>query len=234
MRNTLIVAILFILSLPGQAQDTPLRYLALGDSYTIGESVSPSERWPVQLVDSLRSRGLKVHKPDIIATTGWTTLDLKRAILDTELQSDYDLVSLLIGVNDQYQGKEINKYPDRFRYLLEKAISLAGGNPRRVVVLSIPDYGVTPFGRKKNPGRITEELQDYNNINAAISDSLGAHYVNITPISKEAATDSSLLAPDGLHPSAEMYSLWTEKTVAEIFNMLKNTLKDTDEPGQGN
>ena len=224
--NSLFIIILvfskFALHSPSvSAQDNVYSFLALGDSYTIGESVAVDERWPVQLVRFLRAEGIDIKDPQIIAKTGWTTEELREAITGSELNPPYDLVSLLIGVNDQYRGYDIDHYPNNFRYLLEKALSLAGDDPDNVIVLSIPDYGVTPFAREKNPSKIARELEAYNAINKSISDSLGVHYVNITPISLEAANDSSLLAPDELHPSGKMYRLWTEKVVDQILPVLK-------------
>lgn len=204
-----------------QGSESTLSYLALGDSYTIGESVDETERWPVQLAETLKQEGIPIEEPRIIAQTGWTTEELKDAIAGSELNPPYDLVSLLIGVNDQYRGYDIDHYPKNFRYLLQKAISLAGEDPSKVVVLSIPDYGVTPFAKGKNTGKIARELDAYNAINKSISDSLGVHYVNITPISKGAANDGSLLAGDQLHPSGKMYRLWTEKVVQLLSPHLK-------------
>lgn len=203
------------------AQDSDKSFLALGDSYTIGESVPEPERWPVQLVEALREEGISMGDPKIIATTGWTTEELGEAIAESELRPPYDLVSLLIGVNDQYRGYDIDNYPKNFRYLLEKAIALAGDTPAKVVVLSIPDYSVTPFAREKNPSKIARELENYNSINKSISDSLGVYYVDITPISRDAESDTTLLAPDGLHPSGKMYRLWAEQTLQKILPHIK-------------
>ena len=217
--------LIFIFLLAGcqmlQAQDTTLSYLALGDSYTIGESVEVSERWPVQLVNELREHGLAVEDPEIIAKTGWTTDELKEAIADTNLNPPYDLVTLLIGVNDQYRGYDINNYPGKFLFLLKKSISLAGNNPNRVVVLSIPDYGVTPFASEKNTPKISREIKEYNSISKSISDSLGVSYVNITPISIKAENDSTLLAKDQLHPSGKMYGEWVKRALPEILLLLQ-------------
>jgi len=205
----------------GQDNTRAFSFLALGDSYTIGESVAERERWPVQLVGVLREEGIDIKDPQIIAKTGWTTEELREAIAANELHPPYDLVSLLIGVNDQYRGYDIDNYPKNFRYLLEKAIDLAGDTPAKVVVLSIPDYSITPFAREKNPSKIARELENYNSINKSISDSLGVHYVDITPISRDAETDTTLLAPDGLHPSGKMYRLWAEQTLQKILPHLK-------------
>lgn len=221
MKKFLIFIFLLFASFSLQAQDSTLSYLALGDSYTIGESVSTAERWPVQLAGELRQRGLTIKDPTIIAKTGWTTDELKNAIAEAELDPPYDLVTLLIGVNDQYRGYDINDYPDKFLYLLDRSISLAGNNPDKVVVLSIPDYGVTPFASEKNPPKISREIEAYNTISKKISDSLGVAYVDITPISRNAEQDSTLLAEDGLHPSGKMYSQWIEEALPLVLPILK-------------
>lgn len=204
-----------------QAQDATLSFLALGDSYTIGESVEISERWPMQLAQALRENGVEIENPKIIAKTGWTTDELKEAIADADLNPPYDLVTLLIGVNDQYREYDIQNYPGKFLYLLKKSISLAGDKPGHVMVLSIPDYGVTPFAREKNPAKISKEIDRYNAINKSISDSLGVPYIDITPISKEAKRDSTLLADDRLHPSGKMYGQWINKVLPEILPQLQ-------------
>ncbi|NGP76019.1 SGNH/GDSL hydrolase family protein [Balneolaceae bacterium YR4-1] len=221
MKKFLIFIFLLFASFSLQAQDSTLSYLALGDSYTIGESVSTAERWPVQLAQELRQQGLTIKDPTIIAKTGWTTDELKNAIAESELDPPYDLVTLLIGVNDQYRGYDINDYPDKFLYLLDRSISLAGNNPDNVLVLSIPDYGVTPFASEKNPPKISREIEAYNAISKKISDSLGVAYVDITPISRNAEQDSTLLAEDGLHPSGKMYSQWIEETLPLVLPILK-------------
>lgn len=205
-----------------QAQDTPFSYLALGDSYTIGEKVAESQRWPVQLAESLRDSGISMGDPHIIAKTGWTTLELREAIAQADLTPPYDLVSLLIGVNDQYDGLNFKKYPDRFRDLVKQAIQLAGGNTNRVLVVSIPDYSVTPFGQEKNPAKISRELKKYNAINKSIAKSYKVHYVNITPGSQKAARDSTLIADDGLHPSGKMYHKWVDQIMPELLPEIKS------------
>lgn len=198
-----------------------LSYLALGDSYTIGERVEKNHRWPVQLSHALQDSGIAIAEPEIIAETGWTTLELKEAIQQADLNPPYDLVSLLIGVNDQYDGLDFSKYPPRFRFLLEKAIALAGGKKDHVFVVSIPDYSATPFGQKKNPNRIKKQLDRYNATNRSIAEKMGVHYVNITPGSREAARDLSLVAPDGLHPSGKMYARWVEQIIPVILPEIK-------------
>jgi len=187
--------------------------LALGDSYTIGESVAAGERWPVQLAASLRAGGQPVAEPRIVARTGWTTDELAQAIAAAKPASDHDLVTLLIGVNDQYRGRPIPDYPERFRALLRQAIGFAGGRPGRVLVLSIPDWGATPYATGRDRAKIAAEIDAYNALNRAATEAAGARYVDVTPVSREAATDAGLLAPDGLHPSGAMYARWVELAV---------------------
>jgi lysophospholipase L1-like esterase len=184
-----------------------IKYLALGDSYTIGQSVEINERFPVQLIDSLRRRGYKCENTQIIARTGWRTDDLMTAINTQNITDTFDLVSLLIGVNNQYQGKPISVYRTEFRQLLERAIAFAGGDVDKVFVLSIPDYSVTPFG-SSNAQQISSEIDAFNAVNLEITDSLKVQYFDITPISRMAANDPALLANDQLHPSGKMYRLW--------------------------
>jgi len=191
--------------------ESSLRFLALGDSYTIGESVSESERWPVQLKDSLSKKGISVNDPKIIATTGWRTDQLKEAMTSLE-DYDYDMVSLLIGVNNQYQGRSVESYTPEFEELLNLAIERAGGDKDKVFVVSIPDYGYTPFG-KESQEKISRELNEYNAVNLQITRNKSVRYFDITPISKNGIDDPALVASDGLHPSGKQYSLW----VAEIM-----------------
>lgn len=190
-----------------------MRYLALGDSYTVGERVDPGERWPAQLTTRLRERGFTFDDPLIIATTGWTTGDLSRALVQTGPLGPFDLVTLLIGVSDQYRGRTEDEYRRQFRTLLQRAITYAGEDATRVVVLSIPDWSVTPFAsalgaEQSSLERITVAIDRLNAINQAEAERLGAYYIYVTPISREAAFDRSLLAADGLHPSGKMYARW--------------------------
>ena len=187
-----------------------MQFLALGDSYTIGESVAPEERWPVQLGALLRAEGLDVGDPTLIATTEWTTDELSAAIDRANPQGAFNLVSLLIGVNNQYRGRGQDEYREQFAALLQRAIGFAGGNPARVLVLSIPDWGVTPFAARleRDPAAVAADIDAFNAINRAETERPGAHYVDVTPFSREAAHDPSLLADDGLHPSGRMYAEW--------------------------
>jgi len=195
---------------PIQKIDRQDTILALGDSYTIGQSVAVEARWPNQLVQQLRNKKWMVADPKIIARTGWTTLNLRQAIEATPLAPPYELVTLLIGVNDQFQGRGLENYRSGFCYLLNKSIELAGGNPQRVVVLSIPDYSVTPFGKEFNPEKIRAEIDQFNALNFELSKQANVHYVDITPISRRAEDEPDLLAVDQLHPSGKMYAEWVK------------------------
>jgi lysophospholipase L1-like esterase len=187
-----------------------IKFLALGDSYTIGEAVDESQRWPVQLVNHLRKKGFKADEPRIIATTGWRTDDLKNAILKENPPKNYNLVSLLIGVNNQYQGRSAEAYAAEFQELLKMAIDFAGGDTSSVFVVSIPDYGFTPFGKEKKED-ITMAIDEFNSVNKKITRALGVKYFNITDISRKGFEDPDLVASDGLHPSGKMYRLWVER-----------------------
>ncbi len=190
-----------------------MRYLALGDSYTIGESVSPAERWPVLLTALLRKEGLALDEPQIIATTGWTTDELWAGMDRAAPQGPFGLVSLLIGVNNQYRGRELAEYEAQFQSLLERAIKLAGGQVRRVLVLSIPDWGVTPFAAGHDRGAIGRAIDQFNAANASAARQAGARYIDVTPISRQAAADAALIAGDGLHPSGRMYAEWARQAL---------------------
>jgi len=187
--------------------DTTKTYLALGDSYTIGQSVAESERFPAQTVALIRQQGIKLADPVYIATTGWTTEDLQSAIASRN-PATANVVSLLIGVNDQYRGLDTGGYALRFRQLLDKALSLANGKRSNVFVLSIPDYSVTPFVSADQKPRVSMQIDWFNAINQRITSSYGISYTDITPSTREAATNSTLIASDGLHPSGLEYSKW--------------------------
>ncbi len=194
----------------GGTQGAEIKFLALGDSYTIGESVAENERWPNQLANKLG-----ISKPLIIATTGWRTDNLENAISIAKLKGEYDLVSLLIGVNNQYQGKPIDEYSLEFEMLLNTSIRLAKGKKENVFVVSIPDYGFTPFGLK-NKDQISLEIDQFNEIAKKICYKVQVKYINITDISREGLSDPSLVAPDGLHPSGKMYSLWAKRIAKAV------------------
>jgi lysophospholipase L1-like esterase len=185
------------------------RFLALGDSYTIGEGVSPPEQWPVQLVGALRARGTDLADPTILARTGWTTDELAAALDRASPQGPYALVSLLIGVNNQYRGRDVAEYRVQFTALLDRAVGLAGGRPGRVLVLSIPDWGVTPHGAGRR-AEVAAAIDRFNAVARVETLRVGARYVEITEESRRAGEDPSLLAGDGLHPSGKMYARWAE------------------------
>lgn len=185
-----------------------MRFLALGDSYTIGEGVDEAERWPVRLAALLRERGLSVADPQIIARTGWTTDELAAAIDEADPRGPYALVSLLIGVNNQYRGRDAEEYRAQFTDLLRRAIGFAGGDARRVVVLSIPDWGVTPFAEGRDRARIAAEIDVYNASAREEAVRAGAHWVDVTPQTRAAGADPAFLVSDGLHPSGRSYAEW--------------------------
>ncbi|GIW13428.1 MAG: lysophospholipase [Tepidiforma sp.] len=190
------------------------RVLALGDSYTIGEAVDPADRWPVQLVARLRADGIAIDEPVIIARTGWTTAELAAAIDAAPPAGTFHLVSLLIGVNDQYRGLPCNgAYRARLDGLLHRARAFAAGDPSRLLVLSIPDWGVTPFAAGRDRAAVSAAIDAFNAVNRAAAEAAGAAWVDVTQVSRTAAADPSLLASDGLHPSAAMYARWVERVL---------------------
>jgi len=202
------------------ANDT-LNYLALGDSYTIGESVPQSQSYPYQLADALNAQSFRMQPPKIIAVTGWTTDDLISAISQSGItDKKFSFVTLLIGVNDQYQQLSQENYKIKFARVLNTAITFAGGDASRVFVLSIPDWGVTPFAAGQD-NVIGPQIDRFNAINKSISTAVGVNYLDITAISRQAATDTSLIASDGLHPSGKMYMLWVNLLEPMIADKLK-------------
>ena len=194
----------------------PVRYLALGDSYTMGEGVSEKERWPNQLADRLREKGHLVDVT-IVAHSGWTTFELGEGIRAARPQGAYDLVSLLIGTNNQHRGRDIENYRIQFQVLLDQAIVFANGNPSSVLVLSIPDWSVTPFAMGMDRAQISAEIDEYNAINRALSEQAGVRYVDITSASRRASDNPSLLVADGLHPSGVLYATWVELILPEAI-----------------
>lgn len=201
--------------------ESEVRFLALGDSYTIGESVAEAERWPVQLADLLREAGVSIAQPEIIARTGWTTDELATAIAAADPQGPYELVSLLIGVNNQYRGREVGEYADQFSGLLDQAVAFAGDDPSRVIVVSIPDWSVTPFGVQSGRTTIGAEIDAFNAAAKEISEARGVAFIDITPHSRTAADDPTLIAGDGLHPSGVMYSEWARRAFESACAALK-------------
>ena len=199
------------LNIPPLIPDTEKTYLALGDSYTIGQSVSEMERFPNQTVQLLlKNNNIKISDPEIIAVSGWTTTNLINELNANSLQNNYSVVSLLIGVNNQYRAGSIEDYKTEFTLLVNRSIQYAGNNKNHVFVLSIPDYSVTPFVSGFDTGRIASEIDTFNEINKNISSKLGVNYLDITPISREALNDPDLIAGDGLHPSGKQYKIWDE------------------------
>jgi len=200
------------------------RFLALGDSYTIGEGVAASARWPALLAAALRRQVVPVEEPRVIARTGWTTDELLAAIdaADPPIDDDYDLVTLLVGVNDQYRGRGVESFRAGFDRLLERAVTFAG-KPARVVGVSIPDWSVTPFASSDPRGAsaIAREIDVFNSVGRALAESAGAAFVDITPISRRAANNRELLAADALHPSAAMYALWVPAILPPAVNALR-------------
>ena len=195
---------------------TATTYLALGDSYTIGESVANDLNYPNQLYKKLVADDIAIELPTVIAQTGWTTGELAAAIKQVNPDSNYCLVSLSIGVNNQFRGYNQAAYVENFEKLLQQAITFAGGDNERVFVLSIPDYGFTPFGQRRNQEKISRELDEYNDINRMIATQYEVKYFDITTISREGLDRPMLIANDGLHPSAEQYEEWVELFYKEI------------------
>ena len=196
-----------------------MRILSLGDSYTIGEGVAESDRWPVQLADRLREHGIPCDDPFIIARTGWTTDELDAAIMQAAPAGPFDLVTLLIGVNNQYRGRGAEEYREQFRGMLDRAIRLAGDRPGHLLVLSIPDWGVTPFAEGWDRDRISAEIDTFNAINRSETLAAGALYVDITPSTRD-SNAPDLLAEDGLHPSARMYARWVDLALPVVIQLL--------------
>ncbi len=236
MKNLFLLSLFFLL-LGCKAEEAPkpstppvvdppaeaagIRYLALGDSYTIGESVPYAKRYPVQLAQALQEKGLKIDETKIIAQTGWTTSELKNGIDQANISNNtYDLVSLLIGVNNQYRGRSLEEYKQEFTALLLQAVTFAGGNKEQVFVLSIPDWGYTPFGQDRQE-TVSAEIDQFNAVNRHITDSVGITYFDITPISRMGLEDPELVASDGLHPSGKMYSQWVTLMVDEVYEKAK-------------
>ncbi len=202
-------------------QTKSYRYLALGDSYTIGESVALNKNFPNQTVALLRKEKISIEDPAIIAKTGWTTDELQEMLNRTRLQVPFDFITLLIGVNNQYRGRSADEYAVQFTQMLQQAIGFAGEKPNHVIVLSIPDWGVTPFAEGRDRAKIAREIDAFNAINEKISNQYKVHYINITAFTKEAATDKTLVTKDGLHPSVKDYGRWAEKVKEVMMKELK-------------
>lgn len=228
MNNKLIFLLLinffFILGCKSEEMEKPLpgsfSYLALGDSYTIGQGVPAQDRYPVQLRDRIEKSGMRSDTLVIIARTGWTTDELSAGIDNTDIEPSYDLVTLLIGVNNQYRGRPLENYREEFVELLNRAINFAGNDRGRVVVLSIPDWGVTPFASGRDREKIAQEIDAFNNVNRQESEYAGVAWLDVTEISRLATDRPELLAPDGLHPSGIMYRMWVEELYPIVWNIL--------------
>lgn len=206
---------------PADRQQAEVRYLALGDSYTIGEGVGENLRYPVQIADSLEKLGFRVDVPEIIAATGWTTGELKAGIARALPEGSYQLVSLLIGVNNQYRGMDTVIYRKEFAELLDQAIAFAGNREESVLVLSIPDWGVMPFAANRDRDKIADEIDLYNRIGKEITLNRSVAWIDVTGISRRAANDPSLVASDGLHPSGRMYGLWVNAAMPSILEIVQ-------------
>jgi lysophospholipase L1-like esterase len=205
---------------PTTTEPGPSRLLALGDSYTIGEGVLEAQRWPEQLAARLRDEGRVEVSVEIVARTGWTTSDLDAGIDTADPEGPYDLVTLLIGVNNQFRGLDLEAYRGEFDGLLQRAIGLAGDDPARVLVVSIPDWGATPFGSTRSPERIGGEIDAFNMAAREVADSVGVAWVDVTDISRD--DDPGLVAFDGLHPSGTQYALWVDRMLPAVRHALES------------
>jgi len=200
---------------------TTYTYLALGDSYTIGESVPEADQWGVQLAALLRNEGVNVSNPTTIARTGWTTSELAEAITAANLTHAFDLVSLLIGVNNQYRGQSIETYRSEFKELLQTSVRLAKGNPAHVIVLSIPDWGVTPFAQGRDRQRIAAEIDAFNAVAEEEAQKTGVTFINITPLTRKYGNNAVYLASDGLHYAGKMHREWALLALPKAQKILK-------------
>ena len=201
-----------------QTNNESQSYLALGDSYTIGESVPENQRWPSQLTKLLSEKNIHISLPRIIAKTGWTAKELKTEINNSKLDYPYDWVSLLIGVNNQYQGKSLKEFKEHFEILLSDAITFAGDNKEQVFVVSIPDWGVMPFSKNLDKEKIAKEIDDFNQVIYEVCVFKGVHFVDITPISRSANNRKDFIAKDSLHPSGVQYTAWVQKIIPLFQN----------------
>ena len=195
-------------------------YLALGDSYTIGEQVEAKDNFPNQVVALLKEKKIIFQPVKIIAQTGWTTDKLQSAIKKTNVQRHYDFVTLLIGVNNQYRGRKVVDYIPDFESLLKQAIRFAGNDTNHVIVLSIPDWGATPFAEGRDRIQIAKDIDEFNAANELIAAKYKVQYINITKSTREATKDASLLTTDSLHPSGKEYAKWAKEVAAFIHEKL--------------
>ena len=199
---------------------TPIRYLALGDSYTIGESVPAENNYPNLIVSALQAAEMKAEDAQIIAKTGWTTDELNVAIQEAAPDTTFHIVSLLIGVNNQFRGRNVEEYAPEFEDLLQQAIRFANGDRSKVFVVSIPDYAYTPFGQQSKPELISKGIDEYNAVNRSITERYQIAYFDITPISREGIEDPTLVATDKLHPSGAQYERWVELILEDIKKII--------------
>ena len=218
-------AVMFLGSCNRAKPDSPQLYLALGDSYTSGQSVDPNDRWPVQLASMLREQKIDLGEPRIIAQTGWTTDELSAGIDDENPRATFQLVSLQIGVNNQFRGRSVEEFRTQFSDLLKRSIGFAGGINGHVFVLSIPDWGVMPFARGRDRSAIGRQIDQFNSVCRKECERQQIAFVDITSISRRAAEDSTLIAQDVLHPSAKMYRLWCEAALPTVRDALKDFLQ---------
>lgn len=207
-------------------QDRPLTYLALGDSYTIGEGVEEADRYPNQLIKRLNTSTERTWSdPEIIAKTGWTVEELEEGILDAAPTGEpYNLVTLLIGVNNQYRGRPIDDFQKEFEQMLLRAIGFAGNLPNHVFVLSIPDWGVTPFAAEKGSDveKVKSEIDAFNAAKKEVCRKYGVAFIEITEEYRQIGGLPEMVVEDQLHPSAQVYSRWTEKLLAEVLKIYQN------------
>ena len=195
-------------------------YLALGDSYTIGENVPIYDSFPYQTVQLLRKAGYSFYAPEMVAKTGWTTDELQAGIANNKLLPQYDIVSLLIGVNNQYRGRSLQEYTEHFEWLLKRAIAFANNKHTHVFVLSIPDWGVTPFAKDRNSATIAHEIDSFNAVNKLFAEKYNVKYIDITPGTRLAANDTSLLAGDQLHYSGKEHLHWATKLAGAVQKII--------------
>lgn len=220
IRYIFLLFSLFFLYIMDTVAQKSYTYLALGDSYTIGESLPSEDNFPFQTAGMLRLKGLKIAEPNIIAKTGWTTDELIEAIKKRQINNQFDFVSLLIGVNNQYRGRDLATYRQEFEQLLQVAIQYAGQKKQNVFVLSIPDWGATPFAEGRDRKKITREIDQFNSINKEISNLYKVNYIDITDGTRDAKSDLTLVAEDKLHPSKKEYAKWAKKLSDVIYEKL--------------
>lgn len=216
----MLLLLIFIVAMKHPLEKKQYNYLALGDSYTIGEKVLPEENFPNQAIGILRKKGFDFAAPKIVAKTGWTTDELQGAIKKTRLDNHYDFVSLLIGVNNQYRQRSVTDYIPQFESLLDQALKYANNNNQRVIVISIPDWGITPFAEGRDREKIALEIDEYNRANKVIADKYNVHYINITLENRKNSGDKEMVTEDGLHPSGKEYTKWAEEVAAVIKSEL--------------